>query len=643
MTFAEEQAFAQARAHIERIVDEVGVLARNTGLAANEFFQTFLSLSLDAVDGMGGAVWVTPAAGEAKRIAELSFVSSGYGQTTQKQWIDRALGCTVSSGKPCIVAVQEGAPESTDAVGNAVPHPFFYIPIIMGSEVPAVVQVWLKHAGDPRSYTDISSFLAGLAQQACLYLHSVERINLIKDEVRYRQMSVFQETILGDLDSNQVAATAANYLVDLLPCALGATLRRRGVRWRLVSASNQETVDPSADQSQALSRLAAILPQSSEARSLMLQGDASDDKVKLALAETGYRGIAWCHVPTSKRGSLGAMLLGLWHEPPSDPSAACGALNWIAAQLARSLDAATHFENIPLRGMFSAVGRILRAWREDRRRRVLSWVIAPFALLLGVLLFPAPHKIKADCAVVPARTAIVVAETDGKLVAVPVAEGDQVAAGQLLGRLEDTDFAAQLAASAQQLSRYRVEAARAQALVNEPDRKIAELSARREEENIKRLEYLRARTELRSPIDGVVLTRGVQHRAGEAMEKGKIFCEVGSLGAYDLEIDLRQQDLGPVLEALAAGEALPVDFILHAHSQAALRGELSGALQVSQVPQARAHETVFVARLPFPESSLQGGPKAGYTGKASIRLGQRPLGWLLLKPFVQYWRVNWGL
>jgi multidrug efflux pump subunit AcrA (membrane-fusion protein) len=642
MTSAEQQAFAQARAKIERDLAEIAELVRNSSLAPAEFFQRFLVLSLDAVDAMGGAIWMV-SEGQGRRVAEISFSSCGYDLPQQKEWVDRVLGCAVSSGKPCIVAVQDQPPHAPDAVGNTVPYPFFYAPIIAGGKVCAVLQVWLKQAGDPRSYSDIAAFLGGLAQQAATFLLGAEQVTLRQEHVRHRQMLSMQEAMLGELEPKILMTIAANYLVDLLPCALGAVLQRKGAKWQLVAASNQETVDAAADQSRALAQLASALPESLEPKLCPAEGAPAPEDITRALEKAGYRGLAWCHLRPSKKAPPSAVLLACWHDEPTNPPASVGTMSWVTAQLARSLDAATHFHHMPFRHATSAAGRILRAWQHGRRRRVFAWVIAPVLVLLGALLFPVPYKIKADCAVVPAHTATVVAETEGKIVDVAVAEGETVRAGQLLARLEDTDYAAQLAASQQQLSRHRVEAARAQALGNEPERKMAELAARREEHNIRRLEYLRARTELRAPIDGVVLTRGIQQRAGEALEKGKVFCEVGSSGNYELQLDLRQQDLGPLLRALAEGRPLPVDFILHAHARQTLSGELSGALQVSQLPVPRANETVFLARLPFLEGAPEGGLKAGYTGKASVSLGRRPWGFLLVQPFLHYWRMNWGL
>jgi multidrug efflux pump subunit AcrA (membrane-fusion protein) len=642
MTAAEQQALAQARARIEHNLAEIAALARDGRIPATEFFPSFLKLAIESLDAMGGAIWVV-SQDEAHRVAEISFPSSGCDLPEQKRWMDRVIDCAVSTGKPCIVAVQEQAPVSPDSVGNAVPYPFFYTPVATGGKVCAVLQVWLKQAGDPRTYADIAAFLAGVSQHVAIYMLGLEQSSFRREQTRSRQMLAMQESMLGELDPKTLMAVAANYLVDLLPCALGAVLQRRGRRWHLIAASNQEAVDPAADQSQALARLATVLPESATPQFFPSAEDSSDEGIGSALEGTGYRALAWCHLPPSKKAPHSAVLLACWHDAPPDNVACEQIMGWACSQLARSLDAATHFHHIPLRRTASAAGRIARAWQEGRQKRVYTWVVAPLLLILGALLFPAPNKIKADCAVVPAKTASVVAETEGKIVEVSVAEGEVVRAGQILAKLEDTDYAAQLAASQQQLSRYRVEAARAQALGNEPERKIAELAARREEHNIERLEYLRSRTDLVSPIDGVLLTRGVQQRGGEAMEKGKLFCEVGSLGSYELQLDLRQQDLGPLLGALSEGRHLPVDFILHAHARQELKGEISGAVQISQLPVPRAQETVFLVRIPFPENALEGGLKAGYTGKASIYLGRRPWGWLLLRPFAQYWRMNWSL
>jgi biotin carboxyl carrier protein len=643
MNAAEQQALAHTRARIERNLAEIAALARDGRAPVEQFFARFLALVVESLDAMGGAVW-SVTADKSVCVAEVAFASAGFDDPRQKAWIRRVLAHVATHGKSCVVAVQDHTPDgSCDDVGNIVPHPFFYTPVVLDGSVHLVLQLWLKQAGDPRHYAEIAAFLDGLSQHACLYLRGVQQSALLHRDANAQRMLRLQEELLGELDPAVLCATTANHLVDILGCPLAAVLRRKGRKWRLEAASNQEVVDAKTAQSLNLAALAEALPESLEGAVFPGAGSASNGETwTTALTAAGYGAVSWCHLRSSANAPINLLLVGCWHET-GDVAATKAPVGWCATQLAKASDAASHFQHLPARPFVAATGRVLRAWHEDRRRKVLLWVALPAAVLLGVLLYPAPYKLKADCRVVPARTATVVAETDGKVLEVLAPEGATVRAGEVLARLEDSDYATQLAVSAQQLSRLRVETARAQALGNEAERKMAELAARREEENIRRLEYLRSRTQLRSPIDGTVLTRNVHHREGEAMETGKVFCEVGSLGAYELQLDLRQQDLGSVLGALLSGRRLPVDFILHAHSRNALRGELTGTGQISQLPEMRDTETVFTARIPFSSTLLEGGVKAGYTGKASIVMGRRPWGLSLLQPFRQYWRMNWGL
>lgn len=641
MTHEEQRAFQQARARIERNLSELASLSRDGRVPPDVFFGRFLELTIEALDAMGGAVWSIDSSG-ARRVAEVSYASSGYAAEPQKEWIDRVVAHTASSAKPCIVAVQDQQPQAAESIGNDVPHPFFYTPVVLDGRTLVVFQIWLKQAGDPRGYADIASFLGGLAQHVCLFLRGAQHVAHLQSDTAARNMLRFQEEILGELDPAVIHSAASNYLVDLLSCQLAAVLHRKAGKWRLEAASNQEVVDPKAAQSQTLAAVAASLPSNVKDGFLTASADSEDPQIS-ALGAAGYGALAWCRLRSSKNAPENLLLFACWHRPPADAATARSALAWLAGQVAKGLDAATHHHHMPLRPLFSRLGRLFRAWNEDRRRRVFLRVGVPCIVLFAALVFPVSYKIKADCIVVPQRTSSIVAETSGKITAVLAPEGAVVRSGQELARLEDTEQTTQLAVSRQQLGRWRVEEAKAQTLGNEAERKIAELAAKREEENIRCLEYLRERTVLRSPIDGVVLTRNVQHRQGEAMEPGKVYCEIGSLGSFELQLDLRQQDLGPVLQSLRAGRVLPVDFILYSHSRFPLRGELASAESISQLPETRHTETVFTARIPFPEGLPEAGAKAGYTGKASIVLGWRPWGWILLRPFLQYWRMNWSL
>jgi len=646
MTVSDSEALARAKARVERNLAELESLAGNNRLGAQEFFDRYLALVVNALDAMGGVIWSVEN-GKSDKFAEVSFASSGYESARQRDWIDKVLLHTISTAEPCAVAVQDTAALQGAAVGNEVPYPFFYVPIkAEDGVVRFILQVWLKQAGDPRAYKEITVFLEGVALYARSFLKLFDESGRAQREVLSAGILKLQDSLLGELRPELLCEATANHLVDILPCDLALVLCFKRGKWRLLAASNQDAIDSRSTQSQVFASLASSLPVETNGAVHPDSAREPIDRLTASLAAASFGAAAWCHLGTSKRSGPNTMLLGLWHETPPFLAAAGITLASCAERLRKAMDAATLHQSIPLRPFFSSLGRIARAWGEDRRRRVVAFVIAPIVVLAAILLFPVPFKIKADCVVVPSQLIAVVAESDGRVTEVLVHEGEEVEPGQILARQEDLDFATQLEVSRQQLARWNVEAARAQALGQEAERKLADLSGRREQANIKRLQYLRNRTELKSPIRGSVLTKGIKDRAGEALQKGQVFCEVGSTQSFELQLDVQQKDAGFVLEALQKGETLPVTFLLQSHARRSLRGELTGLDAFSQLPELREYQSVFTARLPISASSTRDTGlelKAGYTGKASIRVGKRPLGWVLSRPLRQLLSLHWSL
>ena len=646
MTAAEQQlAFEQAKARIEKNIAEIAALSLDASTPPPAFFRRYLDLTLASLDARGGAIWAIEQ-GQIQRVAEVSFDTSGYNLHRQKGWIEAVISQTVSSKAGCAVAVNDvvysGGEPPAGGIGNEVPHPFFYIPVLLDGETRLVIQVWLKQAGDPRTYADISAFLGQLAAHAATYLRGMQRRNLSERYDQAQTMLRMQAEFLGELDPKVLHSVAANFLVDLLHCDAACVFQKKGSRWVLAAASNQEVVDARAVHSRALAGVADRLVESPEGNLLSLT-DAGEDLAP-ALNEAGLKAVTWCHLKSSKNARYDRLLIGVRHSTETGPAGERAVIVWCAGQLARALDSATHFHHIPLRPLASAGGRAIRAWRQSRHGKVLVLLVLPLVLLVAGLSVPVPWKLTTECAVVPRRTTAVVAEASGKVTEVAVREGQIVQKGDLLGRIEDADQVTQIAVARQQLMRWQVEAGKAQAMNNEPERKIAELGAMRETEAIRRHEYLRSRTELRAPLDGVVLTRSLHNREGEALEVGKAFCEIGSLGEFDLQLDLKQKDLGLILGALQAGRKLPVEFILHPHPDVTLSAEIVDPRTISQVPEPRKQETVFIARIPFPSgSSIEDALKPGYTGKAKILMGRKPLAFILSRPFLHYWKTHWGI
>ncbi len=646
MTHTDQQVFEETRGRINRNLNEIAGLSRSQQ-APQVFFPHFLRLACDCLNAQGGAVW-NFSNGEPAVLASQAFDSSAFGDDDfQRKWITTVIKATASSKRPHIVAAEDSSSPpsreaSGDAIGNKTSFPMFYHPIATGEASSLVLQIWLPQAGDPRTYNDISTFIAQLCVHAETYLKGWQASQLAARNDQAQIMLRLQGELVGELETKVIENSVANYLVDLLQAGLVCVFRKKGGRWQLGAASNQEIVDPKAAQSRVLTDAAEVLELSCEGATVEAV-DAAEN-LRSTLAKAGVERVAWIHLSSSKNAGNDVLLMACQNEAGAFPAASREILVWAASQLGRALDAATHFQHIPFRPLASYAGRTLRAWKQDRRRKVLLFGVLPVIALAGLLLFPVSWKVTADCTVVPFRKATVVTETSGKVMKVAVHEGDRVTKGQILAVMDDTDYATQLAVSSQQQARWQMEAARAQALGNEAERKISEIAAAREAEVIRRTEFLRSRTKLVAPIDGVVLTRNLRNREGEAVEAGKPFCEISSTDGYELALDIRQQDLGDVLEQLGQGRILPVQFILHPHPSVPITTQLAGSGDIAQVAELRKTGSVFVARVPFPPGTpLEDLLKPGFTGKAKLTMGTRPLGWVMIRPFLNFVRVHWGV
>ena len=223
-----------------------------------------------------------------------------------------------------------------------------------------------------------------------------------------------------------------------------------------------------------------------------------------------------------------------------------------------------------------------------------------------------------------------------------VSEGQHVEKGALLAKLEDDDLRTQMDVTLQELGKWQSEANRYQSSGDDAQRKVAQIELEGTQAKLKRMEFLRQHTELVAPISGVVLTKNLANRVGETLEIGKPFCEMAATEVYEVSIDLKQQDLGVLLDAFRHQTELPVDFILHAHTGKQLHSVIHGPEAISQTPHVKPGGSFFAVRALFPvDAALASSLKPGYTGKAKIDLGHHPLAAVMMRKFLDYWRVEW--
>jgi biotin carboxyl carrier protein len=653
----QEQLLEQTRAQIRQNVAEIAELAR-TSRNGVQFFRDFLTRTVNALGAQGGAVWIPSADGkEYQVIAEVSFATSAYHENErQRRDIMRVLGEVVRHKRPFIVGpvapdvAPNAAGQSADEeIMNTTAYPLFYVPVLVGeppsAQVGAILHVWLRAAGDPKSYPTLVTFLNSVCVHAANFLKTRQGEAAMARNQEYEHMLRFQGDFVGELDPAKIGRAAVNHFTDLFQANRCSLLRQVGGRWRLDFVSNQETIDQRSELVGRLCAVAARLPVSAEPAALSLDDAETAANWNEALEPLGARQIAYAFFqPHHHEGNTGLVMLERHAANAPFTGVHLRQIHWASQQLGRAMVAATTYRESPLRRTLQPVTHARGLWRRKRRLRLAAWLGIPTLLLALWLLVPWTLRVEGDCTIQPRRMAVVAAETPGKIERVFVQEGQFVEQGALLGKLEDEDLRTQIAVAVQEISKWQAEANRAAASNEEAQRKMSMINLQSAQAKLDRLRYLQSRTELRAPISGVVLTKSLANRVGETMELGKNFCELAGRDVYEVQIDLHQQDLGAVVEALRERRELPVDFILHAHTGTRLKSVIHGMDAISQTAHVKQGGSFFQVKADFPvDSALGNSLKPGYTGKAKVNLGRHPLAAVMLRKFFDYWRVEWSL
>ena len=648
----QELLLEKTRAQIQQQVAAIAELARTSRNGA-EFFREFLTRTIAALNAQGGAVWLPGEGGECQLIAEVNFATSAFHDNErQRRDINRVLGETLKSRRPFIIGAvsPDAAPAppgqpAGEEIANVTPFPMFFVPVpSVENQIGVVLHVWLRAAGDPKSYPTLVTFLNSLCVHATTFLKARQGELAISRNQEYEHMLRCLGDLNGELDPAKVGRSAVNHFIDLFNANRVSLFHQAGGRWRLEQVSNQETIDQRSELVVGLCALAARLPAGGEAPgALSLDTPAQAAEWTEVLEPLGTRQVAYAFFHGHPHeGQTNLVVLERHKANAPFTPVALRQVAWARGQLGRAMLAATTHREVPFRRVLKPVTHARGMWKRRQRVRLLTWLGVPAALLLAWLLIPWTLRVDGDCTVEPQRMATVSAETTGKIEKVSVSEGQYVEKGTVLAKLEDDDLRTQMDVTLQEVGKWQSEANRYQAVGDDAQRKVAQIELEGTQAKLKRLEFLRRHTELTAPISGVILTKNLANRVGEPIEVGKSFCEMAATGVYEVSIDLRQQDLGVLLDAFRQHADLPVDFILHAHTGVRLHTVIHGPDAISQTPHVKPGGSFFAVRAVFPvDAALAASIKPGYTGKAKIDLGNHPLAAVMMRKFLDYWRVEW--
>jgi multidrug resistance efflux pump/GAF domain-containing protein len=302
----------------------------------------------------------------------------------------------------------------------------------------------------------------------------------------------------------------------------------------------------------------------------------------------------------------------------------------LAGQTTVAIRNALLYREVPLISLLEPLVQRKQAFmRSDRKRRgmILGSVAAGILLLI---FCPLPLRISGTAMVAPQSVVTLAAPVDGTVANVYVREGQKVSRGEVLGTMDDWSWRNQLAGA-----QAKYEAA-ILAMQGDLARHSAQAGEDRTQADYLHAEMERARlrianAQLRSPIDGIVMTPDLQNTVGEHLDAGAAFAQVLDLASARVNIAVGQEDA----KLVQTGQSAAIK--LDSFPAQTLRGRV---FSVSPEAQLAGASRVFYAHVLLPNESAE--LRTGMDGRAKISAGLRPAGFVLLRgPALWLWKTLW--
>ena len=253
------------------------------------------------------------------------------------------------------------------------------------------------------------------------------------------------------------------------------------------------------------------------------------------------------------------------------------------------------------------------------------FVLVAIVALIALMFLPITYRVRCNCLAEPVSRRFAVAPFDGQIRLGHAEAGDFVEAGALLAQMDGRTINYELAgvtAELKQSIRTREmelkERNIAKTIVSQLERK--RLAS---QESI--LQYRKDNLQIRSPIDGVVLSGSLDRAEAASVTTGQILFEIGPLDPLQIEIEIPDDEIAQVKVGY------PVKVWIDGQEEDPIEAEIT---KIHPRSETRNADNVFIAIVEFDNEDERLRP--GMKGSARIDCEKRSLGWSLFhKP------VNW--
>jgi multidrug resistance efflux pump len=679
MSIDETVEIERARSQIRALVAEIEQLARSDAAEA-EFFRGLLERVLVAMEAVAGLVWLVGEGGRVEPLCHAGVENTGIAATPETQAAHGALVQALVQSPTGLLVPPHSELGAGGAAGGTVAANDSGLLVIAAPIDRGGVRAGLIEVFHQQNMPDVErgylTFLEQVSAVAGDYLDRRQLKTLDTQQTALTQVERFSRAVHESLDPVATAFVLANEARRIIGCDRVSVLVRRRRKLRLEAVSGQESVERRASAVQAIESLVRVVATAGDplwhpdsAKELPPQ---IEEELEHYIDESHATALAIIPLekprptPVVKPGGVDAVAVARAEAPLGTAPEPIGALvaEWFSSSSFDSgrrarvdlvaehgkvaiANALTH-TGLPFYGLIDlmAKSRVLTTAR-NLPRTVLA-ALSALAALLALILIPAELRLEGKGTLEPVHRRDVFAGIDGvvETLEAGLEHGAGVKQGQLLATLRNTDLEVALtdvlgrkASSEEQLVATRRALLEDKKISADEKTRLAGRAAQMQreieslEQQRKLYETKKHDLEVRSPIDGVIVTWQVRDRLTlRPVEKGQSLMSIADkTGPWELEVHMPDDRLGHInraaVAAKQAGRDLTVDYILatdpgtrhygtvkEIHEQAEVRGE--------------AGNTVLVRVTIDPERHEKEELGAGATVTARIACGKRPLGYV---------------
>ncbi len=513
------------------------------------------------------------------------------------------------------------------------------LPLVEEGSVVGALVLTNKRGRHPEFTAEDEELLQDLGRQAVRALRNARQHEAEKKVEELDALLTVSREITATLDLDKVMTTIVNAIAPLIAYDRSAIAIMQRGKVRIGAVSGKAKLDRKDPKIQRLESLlqwiyfsgtSVAVTQESDGR-IVADRPETEEKFRTYFQETGYRSFYGLFLK-DEEGKLGVLSFEK-KTPLFVTEGTRDLLDILVNQATVAVRNAQLYQTVPLAGFWKPLLERRQKLLSIPKRRRLAWMLGTVGVLALLLVVPWRTRLSGPARVLPGRRAAVTAAVDGVVSAVQKREGDVVRAGDVIAILADERYVAALeearsglAIADSEVARYR-EAGDAGAMF-EAQSKRDELNARIA------LEADRfARTRIRAPVDGVIVTPRIEERVGQFFPRGTELCVVADVRNVTAEVAVDERDSA----LLTPGG--PVAVKLNPYPTRLFRGTVS---RVSSFVREEGKERFVIAevRVENPEGLL----KTGMLGKAKISNGRRPLLLAILrKPARWIWTKIWPL